>query len=221
MRTSRDCPAGMVTSPPEAEPAKLFAGAGAAAGAGATTGAERPALPVNVSATASVVLKVWTSPLISKRKTACVPPRYFPFNTRPSLNSKVSAAAAPTKNSPKTTATKKRFKLFIVPSHDSEITIPGDLRIRFPARPIAILPHWMAETCRMVARNSIVGSDCSRKTGKRLGCCRLQQKQGLSPEKAWALRCTSRHLFRQSGEWKREWLIARGEPGPHPQRGPP
>src|SRR5258708_16351513 len=118
MRTSRDCPAGMVTSPPEAEFAMLFAGIAAAAGA------ERPAAPVNVSATASVVLKVWTSPLISKRKTACVPPRYFPFNTRPSLNSKVSAAAAPAKNIPKTTATKKRFTLFIVPSHDRKSQFP-------------------------------------------------------------------------------------------------
>src|SRR5947209_1279684 len=143
MRTSRDCPAGMVTSPPEAEPAKLFAGAGAAAGAGATTGAERPALPVNVSATASVVLKVWTSPLISKRKTACVPPRYFPFNTRPSLNSKVSAAAAPTKNSPKTTATKKRFKLFIVPSHDSEIASPFNLRISPTCQKAAMRFHYI------------------------------------------------------------------------------
>src|SRR2546427_1028261 len=152
MRTSRDCPAGMVTSPPEAEPAKLFAGAGAAAGAGATTGAERPALPVKVSATASVVLKVWTSPLISKRSTACVPPRYFPFNTRPSFNSKVSAATAPTKNSPKATATKKRFTLFIVPSHDrrpafSEISafIPA------PNYTYTILLHWMAESRRLVA----------------------------------------------------------------------
>ena len=62
MRTSRDCPAGMVTMALERELATPAVGAtagvsaGAAAGAGA--GAECPGLPVNVSATISVVLKV-------------------------------------------------------------------------------------------------------------------------------------------------------------------
>src|SRR5712671_471890 len=87
-------------------------------GAGAGAEAKCPALPVNVSATMSVVLKVWTSPFSSNLITVCVPPRYFPFKTRPSFNSKVSAAAAPTKNSPSANIDKKRFTLFIVPSHD-------------------------------------------------------------------------------------------------------
>src|SRR5216684_2072815 len=104
----------MVTFPPEAGLAMPFAGATP----GAATGAADPELPVNVSATISVVLKVCSSPLISKRNTACVPPRYFPFKTRPSFNSKVSAAAAPTRNSPIANTDKKRFTLFIVPSHD-------------------------------------------------------------------------------------------------------
>src|ERR1700675_3417045 len=76
----------------------------------------------------SAVLKVCTSPRISKRNTACVPPRYFPFNTRPSFSSKVSAAAAPTKNSPSATAAKKRFTLFIVPSRDRKSSF-----LRIPA----------------------------------------------------------------------------------------
>src|SRR5271170_8459178 len=49
--------------------------AGASVG-GATAGAlVLPELPVNVIATASVTLNVCTSPLISNRSTACVPPK--------------------------------------------------------------------------------------------------------------------------------------------------
>ena len=49
---------------------------------------------VKVSATMSLVGNVCTSPFTSKRKTACVPPRYFPCSTRPSFSSSVSAKPA-------------------------------------------------------------------------------------------------------------------------------
>src|SRR5882762_8425758 len=119
MRTSMDSPAGMVMAPPGAELAALgpdIRRAGAAIGAGFDTGAADGEPPVNVSAPISEVLKVWTSLLISNRNTACVPPKYFPFKTRPSFNSNVSANAAPMKNRPRATAASDRITLFIVSS---------------------------------------------------------------------------------------------------------
>lgn len=123
-----DCPAGMVTSPPGATAACAgawsgTAGAGAGGGAGAAIGASLPR-PVKVKATTSLVLKVCTSPLTSKRRMAAVPPRYRPCTTLPLFNSRVSAAAKLTKNNATATATKKRFTLRITSSLVCKLQIP-------------------------------------------------------------------------------------------------
>ncbi|PYU15893.1 MAG: hypothetical protein DMG37_04070 [Acidobacteria bacterium] len=81
---SKDCPAGIVTSPPGPTLAGAGAGAGAGArggaagagaGAGAATGVAPPERPVKVNATTSLALKVCISPFTSKRRMAAVPPR--------------------------------------------------------------------------------------------------------------------------------------------------
>src|SRR5882762_5048588 len=95
---------------------------------GRSAGGTPAARPVNVSATISIVLNVCTSPFTSKRSTACVPPRYFPRSTRPSFNSKVSAAAKPASNRPSTVAVNKRFHLFMVSSQAENRANPRDLR---------------------------------------------------------------------------------------------
>jgi len=97
-------------------------GAGAAAGAG--TAAECPALPRKrqchyVQCVESLDLPVQLEPQHGLRAA-----EVLPFKTRPSFNSKVSAAAVPTKNRASATADMKRFALFIVPSHDWKSGIP-------------------------------------------------------------------------------------------------
>src|SRR5579862_3551156 len=130
MRTRSDCPAGRVTVLLDGAAGAgavaacgarfdcVAAGAGggvsgAAAGAGAADCALAPGPPVKVSATMSIVWKVCTSPLTSKRSTACVPPRYLPCRTRPSFNSKVSADAALANKNPRATKPRKCINLFI------------------------------------------------------------------------------------------------------------
>src|SRR5438309_6774362 len=91
--------------------------AGAAAGGGGAVSGTRPLDPrVNVKATISCVGNVWTSPFTSKRKTACVPPRYFPCSTRPSFNSNVSAKPSPAKTSatPAITISLEKSRIFII-----------------------------------------------------------------------------------------------------------
>src|SRR5262245_29107075 len=126
MRTRIDCPAGTLTSPPAPPAYELAAagggadaggpgsacGGGAAAGGGAV-GVERE-FRVNVKATMSCVGKVCTSPSTSKRRTACVPPKYFPCSTRPSLSSSVSASPIPASSSVAVAANKVLDQFFIV-----------------------------------------------------------------------------------------------------------
>src|SRR5215472_8975830 len=116
IRISKDCPAGMVTSPPGATLAAAGAGVAAGAGAGAAIEVAAPPRPVKVKATTSLVLKACTSPFTSKRTTAAVPPKYRPCITLPLFSSRVSAAATLAKNNPTAMAAKKRFKLRIPPS---------------------------------------------------------------------------------------------------------
>src|SRR5215472_12900391 len=74
----------------------------------------------------SLVLKVCTSPFTSKRRTCCVPPRYFPCTTFPLLSSRVSAAATLTKNNATVIAAKRRFKLRMPPSLSTRFTGLGN-----------------------------------------------------------------------------------------------
>src|SRR5215831_10862822 len=64
----------------------------------------------------SCVGKVWTSPLTSKRRTACVPPKYLPCSTRPSFSSSVSAKPVPASSSTALAASKALDKFFMVNS---------------------------------------------------------------------------------------------------------
>src|SRR5262249_45962860 len=113
IRTSNGCPAGIVTEPaslPPDDAVKLLTGVDGCAGAAT---AAWPEPRVNVSATMSLVEKVCTSPLISKRRIACVPPTNLPCKTRPSFNSNVSAAAAPVRAAPSTITPKNLINVFI------------------------------------------------------------------------------------------------------------
>lgn len=145
---SKDCPAGMVTSPPGAAGAGAGVGAGASAagaggGAGASIGAEPPPRPVKVNATTSLVLKVCTSPFTSKRRTAAVPPRYLPWTTLPLFSSKVSAAATLTKNNATAMVAKKRLKLRILPSLIADSQSHTSPNLPRTERYSSILLHWI------------------------------------------------------------------------------
>src|SRR5712675_983093 len=162
MRTIIGCPAGSVKSPP------LYAcdGAGGASfgglsggglpggllgyGGGGGSAARRPPPRVNVNATMSCVGNVCTSPFTSKRKIACVPPRYLPCSTRPSFSSSVSANPIPAKSNAAEAAIRNLeiFRVVILPSqypfsilrkfqHESQYTLT--------------LLHWMCRSPYQVA----------------------------------------------------------------------
>src|SRR5882762_9983911 len=178
MRTSMDSPAGTVMAPPGAELAALgpdIRRAGAAIGAGFDTGAADGEPPVNVSATISEVLKVWTSLLISNRNTACVPPKYFPFKTRPSFNSNVSANAAPMKNRPRATAASDRITLFIASSLRRRVTKPHDLR--------SVLSRRKAHPDSIALDDGQVANGCAGCNNGRPRRNGLEKEHLLQPEK--------------------------------------
>src|SRR5882757_5016769 len=170
MRTIIGCPAGGVKSPP-LYPCGGAAWAGACggsfgglsggllgAGGGGGSGARRPPPRVNVNATMSCVGNVCTSPFTSKRKIACVPPRYLPCSTRPSFSSSVSANPIGAKRNAATAAISafETFRVVIFPSHFPRNALIDSPEVQRESQCTLTLMHWMSRSPYQVARATLL-----------------------------------------------------------------